>query len=92
MKVGSLVEYTGLGTPRQSFRAPIKGEVYTVRELFPSDLDGTMLLKIEEFSFGVCGCGCKKEIGATAKYFREVQPPMDLTKLIEQTEQLTLTH
>lgn len=93
MKRGSLVECIqsckGLalinGDYKRAVRDVCKGEILTVNELIPqyNDMGPTdqmclEFVEIERFIHPVCNVPC----GYPIEYFREVQPPMEVT--IEQ--------
>lgn len=85
MKVGSLVELVEdfKNPPKHMITRPIKNVIYTVREF---DEDDPNYLRLEEiinpkfyYSEGYSEC-C-----FPVAYFRELQPPMDISELIEES-------
>ena len=86
MKVGSLVEFIGgkikKGCEHRIKWMPIKGEIYTVRAISRLKEEGVKVL-VEEGVVGYNGLGI--ETGCSINCFRELQPPMDLSELLEET-------
>lgn len=90
MKIGSLVEYIG----PQLYKAekhmlplvnwfPDYNTSYVVRGFADCPvLKGTRIVYLEE---GVIGYNEGFEIGIGTEYYRELQPPMDLSELLEET-------
>lgn len=93
MKVGSLVECvyssrkdgcissTQLNMIDAGYTSPIVGGIYTVRG-FTENYKGIFLEEI--INPPIMTYRGIREVGFTISAFREVQPPMDLTELLEE--------
>lgn len=94
MKVGSLIAYTGNGptNPDAAFH-PNKDEIFTIREIILKGFtakgnSGIIyiaqwdMLRVEEKSFG---WDDGVEIASLVTDWRELQPPMDISALVEES-------
>lgn len=60
---------------------PKKDHIYVVRNIL-KDTDGTLCVQVEE---GIIGYNSlNKELALGIEYYTEIQPPMDISELIEQ--------
>jgi hypothetical protein len=88
MKIGSLVECIDDNWDlRNGEKMPVKGEIYTVRAIVR--WEGQVGLKLEEVVNPVMNyVDAVAECSFDARYFREIQPPMNISELLEnlQTE------
>lgn len=95
MKVGSLVECVKnpdinplIQTYAKIDWVPVKGEIYTVREIFKNvGGEKELLIKVEEHIIGY-NRYTDSELGVPIDYFREVQPPIEnvIKDLIEECQ------
>jgi len=79
MKVGSLVELVDDSRwtlPKAPFEKPVKGRIYTVRQVI--NCPTAIGIRLEEI-YGRNYLGHKTEIMFDAKRFRELQPPMEIS-------------
>lgn len=92
MKVGSLVECIGIAEYNRGYKPkiPVVGLIYVVRGLCQDDF-GNVGIYVEEiinpphqFDNGLL------EPAFNISIFKELQPPLDLTELLKETEQLTV--
>lgn len=95
MKVGSLVVLVKPYEPHLVEFAksigssiPKLNTIYEVTDI-GHDADGVLCIQLEEHN-PVIYKG--ERVCYVASRFREVQPPMDLTGMLKETETLTLTH
>lgn len=94
MKVGSLVECVEelSGCKFDGYNElPIKKEIYTVRGF----MDRFGVVKIAVYLDELCAgyeddFGIMTELPYPTKWFRELQPPMDLTELMEEVNTVTV--
>jgi hypothetical protein len=98
MRIGSLVEcvsdITNIERSREFIRLfgyaiPEIGGIYTVRGFTPEKgaaiyLEEIVNPKVPNDLYGMI------EWGFNAKHFRELQPPMDLSELLEETQLITV--
>jgi hypothetical protein len=93
MKVGSLVicpNGTGMISPAFErigcHMLPASNDiVYTVRDVFASEFDGgCLLIRVEEVVNPIHPIH-GEECSYGVEIFREIQPPLDLTELLEET-------
>lgn len=91
MKVGSLVVLEGNGeTPKFPHMSVQKGVIYTVTDLFKNAIAPyDDLINVAEMPVVVNPYNGLK-MGYQADRFREVQPPMDITALIEECKTETV--
>lgn len=95
MKVGSLVECINDDLSKNDPRVHqfitayvVKGEIYTVREIQINPVDSVPGLLLEEIVNHV-NTYYNLEQAWCIKRFREIQPPMDLSELMEETQLAT---
>lgn len=103
MKVGSLVEcidsidyesrystylHTFKVARRMGYVFPKKGSIYTIREIIEDDPKELPSVLLEEIVNPIVAAGF--EIGFDIKDFRELQPPMDLTVLMDEVQKVTV--
>lgn len=101
MKPGSLAEtkYPSVGFMLDAFKygfkfvpcLPEPNRPYLVTELCPHPENPNYIV-IEFDEFKVVPTNGSPCAWLNAAYWKEVQPPMDLTELLEETKQLELTH
>jgi hypothetical protein len=92
MKVGSLVELIQNFKPtsivvaiENAITLPVKGEAYTVRAIVTRSGKAAILLE-EIINPDIITSDGITEVGFCIKLFRELQPPMDLTELVEESQ------
>lgn len=93
MKVGSLVELVddsfnervkGIACLFYGYVYPVKAEIYTIREIYETPYGRGILLEEIKNPEVVNAMGLS-EMGFTIERFRELQPPMDISELIEES-------
>lgn len=87
MKAGSLVEFLGAPIRNEQVRniiewLPEKGNLYVIRDICINSSNTDDVVLLEEGCSGIHPLS-KKEIGFSTKYYREIQPPTDLTEILE---------
>jgi hypothetical protein len=82
MKVGSLVECicNNVENPAWVGILPVIGETYTIREIF--EYEGDTLCYVEEIVSDIADDG--HEYAHDIRWYREVQPPMNVKALMEE--------
>ncbi|MEI6887512.1 MAG: hypothetical protein WCK31_04735 [bacterium] len=63
--------------------------VYTVRETLPDPEDGEILVRLEEDKMGI-NVHSGAELALPATFFKEIQPPMELSSLMEEINEREL--